>query len=239
MPKRSRICGEHLGLFDGVDAEVGFEVEVEVEQVGGVAGLVGHHRDHLGLHVGRPRCRGPSRRGLPAPAPAPPAEVVDAGAGSAVADEGDDVGEGGVVAQLELVVAFDVEAFADLGEDLGLFDGVDAEVGFEVEVEVEQVGGVAGLVGHHRDHLGLHVGGLDVGCLDVGCLDVGGLARRGPPRRARSPPVSPPAPAPAPTPTRARPPRRPPPARAAGWPAPRRPPVAAGGRPRGGRRPCR
>ena len=47
------------------------------------------------------------------------------------------MGEGGVVAQLELVVAFDAEAFADLGEDLGLLDGVDAEVGFEVEVEVD------------------------------------------------------------------------------------------------------
>ena len=75
----------------------------------------------------------------------------------AVADEADDVGEGGVVAELELVVAFDAEAFADEGEDLGLFDGVDAEVGFEVEVEVEHVGGVAGLVGHHGEDLGLDV----------------------------------------------------------------------------------
>ena len=67
------------------------------------------------------------------------------------------MGEGGVVAELELVVAFDAEAFADEGEHLGLFDGVDAEVGFEVEVEVQHVGGVAGLVGHHRQHLGLHI----------------------------------------------------------------------------------
>ena len=67
------------------------------------------------------------------------------------------MGEGGVVAELELVVAFDAEAFADEGEDLGLFDGVDAEVGFEVEVEVEHVGGVAGLVGHHGQDLGLDV----------------------------------------------------------------------------------
>ena len=78
-------------------------------------------------------------------------------AGCPVADEADDVGEGGVVAELELVVAFDAEAFADEGEHLGLLDGVDAEVGFEVEVEVQHVGGVAGLVGHHRQHLGLHI----------------------------------------------------------------------------------
>ena len=36
--------GEHLGLLDGVDAEVGFEVEVEVEQFGRVAGQVGDDR---------------------------------------------------------------------------------------------------------------------------------------------------------------------------------------------------
>ncbi|MEI2812172.1 MAG: hypothetical protein V9F00_18910 [Nocardioides sp.] len=33
---------------------------------------------------------------------------------------------------------------ADRGEDLGLLDGVDAEVGLEVEVGVEQVGRVTG-----------------------------------------------------------------------------------------------
>ena len=91
-----------------------------------------------------------------------------------VADEGDDVGEGGVVAELELVVAFDAEAFADLGEDLGLLDGVDAEVGFEVEVEVEHVGGVAGLVGHHGEHLGLDVQ-VAAGRAAAGC---GGLRVR-------------------------------------------------------------
>ena len=65
--------------------------------------------------------------------------------------------EGGVVAELDLVVAFDPEALADGGEHLGLLDGVDAEVGFEVEVEVQHVGRVAGLVGHQGEDLGLHI----------------------------------------------------------------------------------
>ena len=39
---------------------------------------------------------------------------------------------------MEGVVAFDVVAFADGGEDFGLFDGVDAEVGFEVEVGLDR-----------------------------------------------------------------------------------------------------
>jgi hypothetical protein len=54
------------------------------------------------------------------------------------------VAQGGEVAQLHRVVAFDAGSAAHRGEDFGLLDGVDAEVGFEVEVGVEQVGRVAG-----------------------------------------------------------------------------------------------
>ena len=72
--------------------------------------------------------------------------------GGAVVDEADDVVEGRVVAELEGVVAFDAVDLADGGEQFGLFDGVDAEVGFEVEVHVEQFGRVAGLFGDEREH---------------------------------------------------------------------------------------
>ena len=75
----------------------------------------------------------------------------------AVADEADDVVEGRVVAQLQRLVAFDAVGLADLGEQLGLLDGVDAEVRFEVQVEVEELGRVAGLVGHQRHHPGRQV----------------------------------------------------------------------------------
>ena len=49
--------------------------------------------------------------------------------------------QGRELAQLEVVVADEVPLGADGGEDLGLLDGVDTEVGLEVEVGVEQVGG--------------------------------------------------------------------------------------------------
>ena len=74
------------------------------------------------------------------------------------------MGEGGEVAELQVGVAFDAEVFADGREEFGLFDGVDAEVGFEVEVGVEHVGRVAGLVGDQCQH-----GRVDV--LGFGCED--------------------------------------------------------------------
>ena len=148
--------GEHLGLLDGVDAEVGFEVEVGVEHVGRVAGLGGDDlQDRGGDVLGRGRgaarpapAGGPARRRRRSRAPRSRGRGVRRGRrAGAVFDEADDVAQGGVVAELEGVVAGDAVALADGGEHLGLLDGVDAEVGFEVEVGVEHVGRVAGLGG--------------------------------------------------------------------------------------------
>ena len=162
--------GEHLGLLDGVDAQVGFEVEIEVEQFGRVAG---HVRDDLhdladyrvlgGCRGSRGRClrsggccgrrcccvrlAGGRRRGGRRPG-------VDHFA--AIAGEADDVGEGGEVAEPHVLIAGDAELLAHGGEHLGLLNGVDAQVGFEVEIEVEQFGRVAGHVADDLHDLADH-----------------------------------------------------------------------------------
>ena len=82
------------------------------------------------------------------------AVTVVAGGVGAVADEAEDVVDGWVVAELEFVVAGDGVFLADGGEQFGLFDGVDAEVCFEVEVGGEHVGWVAGLFGDEGDDSG-------------------------------------------------------------------------------------
>ena len=74
----------------------------------------------------------------------PPGDEV----GAVVVDEADDVREGRVLAQLAAVVARDSPLLPHGREELGLLDGVDAEVGFEVELGVEHLGRVAGLLGH-------------------------------------------------------------------------------------------
>ena len=60
-------------------------------------------------------------------------------------DKADDLGQRVIVAQLEVVAARDVICLADGGKYLGLLDRVDAQVGLDVQLEVEHVGRVAGL----------------------------------------------------------------------------------------------
>ena len=95
--------------------------------------------------------------------------------------------EGRVVAQLERVVALDPVGLADRGEDLGLLDGVDPEVGLEVELHVEQVGRIAGLLGDDRQHPLLDLvaaGGLGLGARPEPAAAAAGPARApAPPRR--------------------------------------------------------
>ena len=54
--------GEHLGLLDRIDAEIGFEVQVEVEHVGRIVGLLGDNPDHLFLDVIHSRSGGNGNR---------------------------------------------------------------------------------------------------------------------------------------------------------------------------------
>ena len=73
--------------------------------------------------------------------------------GAIFENETDDVLERGVVAQFTVLVARDAVSLADGGEHLGLFDGVDAEIGFEIEIQVQHVARVAGLLDHHLQNL--------------------------------------------------------------------------------------
>ena len=144
--------GEHFGLLDGVDAEVGFEVEVGLQQVGRVAGHLGDDRRHRAITsstaaaAARRRWRGAARlaRGRRRGA---------ARCRPRVAHPAGDMAQRREVAQLQVRVAFELVVPAHGGEHLGLLDGVDAEVGFQVEIGVEQVGRVAGHLRDDRGHL--------------------------------------------------------------------------------------
>ena len=68
----------------------------------------------------------------------------------------DHVGQCREVAQLEILIARNVVCRPDGREHLRLFDGVDAEVRFQVEVKVQHVLGIAGLLGYDLQHFVLN-----------------------------------------------------------------------------------
>ena len=57
------------------------------------------------------------------------------------------LGNGIEVAQFEVFGDLQAEALGDLAEDFHLLDGVDAQVGLQIEFVFEHVGGIAGLLG--------------------------------------------------------------------------------------------
>ena len=79
--------------------------------------------------------------------------------GPALAHEANNVLQCWELAEPEVLIAGNVVVPSDLGEYLGLFDRVDAEVGLEIEVESQHVGRVVGLLSHDADHLCLDVVG--------------------------------------------------------------------------------
>ena len=86
-----------------------------------------------------------------------------------LAGEADHVGQRGDVAQLEAVQAGDGEPLPDRREHLGLLDGVHAQVGLQVETEVEQVTRVPGQALHdiengagHLVQRGTHIASSEV-----------------------------------------------------------------------------
>ena len=76
--------------------------------------------------------------------------------GPLLVHEADDVRQCRIVAQLAVFIARDVVDLADGGEHFCLLDGVDAEIGFEIEIEIEHVVGIAGLLDHQRQDALLH-----------------------------------------------------------------------------------
>ena len=60
--------------------------------------------------------------------------------------------QSGEVAQLEILITRNVVRRAHSGEHLRLFYGVDAEVGFEIEVQVKHVCGIACFFGNNGEN---------------------------------------------------------------------------------------
>ena len=156
---------EHLRLLDGVNAEVGFQIEIEVQHVLGIAGLLGHNLQDLFLDRSSIVGCSAAQRGCDVGRALARRCSTGAGVGSRscsgqvrplLIHELDHVRQRRIVAQLAVLVARNVVDLADGREHLRLLDGVDAEVGFEIEVQIQHVFRIAGLLHHQLQDAFLH-----------------------------------------------------------------------------------
>ena len=72
--------------------------------------------------------------------------------GALLKNEPDDVRQRRIVAQLAVLIARNVVDLADGREHFGLLDRVDAEVGLEIEIQIQHVFRIAGLLYHQREN---------------------------------------------------------------------------------------
>ena len=72
--------------------------------------------------------------------------------------------ERGVIGKNEILVHRQAKLVADIGHDLGLLDCINAQLTFEVLVEFNEVGRIAGVVHHDLDHGCDHAFVVRYGC---------------------------------------------------------------------------
>ncbi len=149
--------GEGLRLLDSVDAQVGLQVQVQLQHVLGVAGLLGDDAQNRRLDCISPGrgCQRLNRR-LPI-AHGSCFSTACAEVRPVPAHEANHAAQGGIVAQADALRQRDVEVRADGREGLGLLDRIDAQVGLQVQVQLQHVLWIAGLLGddtqNRRGHL--------------------------------------------------------------------------------------
>src|SRR5579872_1676467 len=66
-----------------------------------------------------------------------------------------DMSKGREIPQLEILIPWNIVGSTNGGEHLGLLDGVDTEVGFQVEIKIKHVLRVSGFFGDNRENFHL------------------------------------------------------------------------------------
>ena len=167
---------EELSLLDAVDAQVGFQVGIQLDDFGRIAGLLDHEVDQELFQFSRGRAAVLDAAARPvcgngccdragASAKAGCTGAVAGGIAAATGCAGsrpDRLGRRGArkfstcrsvgkSSSDRFCGRLHVEVFGQLAEQLGLLDAVDAQVGFQVGVELDDFGRIAGLLDHEVD----------------------------------------------------------------------------------------
>ncbi len=164
--------GKQFRLFYRVNTEVSFHVEVDIKHVFGVTRFFGYHRDHFFHHrrfVERNRfrnhrsryrgCR--SLRGLRGLRSGLSHGRYRRGRSRSrrsriVQNKFNAVADCRIVFELNSVLLVDTIVFTQGSKQFGLFHGIDTQIGFHIEVDIEHIFGVTRLFADHFDDLFRH-----------------------------------------------------------------------------------
>ena len=64
--------------------------------------------------------------------------------------------QGWIIAQLPVLVARNLVSLADGGKDLRLLNCVDAQIGFEIKIQIEHVNRITGFLGYQTQYSFFH-----------------------------------------------------------------------------------
>ena len=169
--------GKQFGLFDGVNAQIGFHIQIQIQHIFRIAGLFGHHSHNFITHLGRVQfarrrfrrrlgrrsrhrgnlgrrsrsrygfhCRGYlSRRGRRLRRGRLSRAVRRVGVRHGVFNNG---ANRRVVFQLHAFLFGDMVRFAHNGKQFGLFDRINTQIGFHIQIQIQHILRIAGLFGN-------------------------------------------------------------------------------------------
>ena len=157
--------GKEFGLFDRINAEVGFHIQVNIQHIFGVTRLFAYHFDHFFGHAGFVQHHGRSRRrgrfchrgrryrrlGDRRGCSGRRFARVRKHKFNAVADRR-------IILELDTVLLGNTIVLTQGGKEFGLFDRINAEVGFHIQVNIQHIFGVTRLFAYHFDHFFGHAG---------------------------------------------------------------------------------
>ena len=147
---------DDLHAFDGINAQLGFQVLVQTQHVFRVAGAVGDDGQQSGADIRGRLVGGGRRRGRRQ------ARDMARLQGDRRIQNGLQAAGLGVALHvgLHLCCRLVGQRLLQLAENLHSFDGVDAQLGFQILVQAQHVLGVAGELGDNGQQAGLEINGL-------------------------------------------------------------------------------
>ena len=169
-------CGKKFSLFDRINTKVGFHIQVQIKHIFRITRLFGYHfdyffryrrfikrgrrfsgRSHCGLchrsRLYRSRSRNRCGRGC----------LYGSGFARISEHKFNAMADSRIIFQLDAVLLGNAIMFAQGSKEFSLFDRINAEVGFHIQVNIKHIFRIASLFSHHTYYFFRYAGFIQRG----------------------------------------------------------------------------